>query len=319
MNSIKIDGAACVVNALTPVVRDRATSYTAVPPDEAHLGVLSRETERWLTFAVERTRMTPRVVTAKALSCLAYSVHRGARSLAVPSKLTGTREHQRRLWELVRAGYRPYEALGLDLASTDGITVTYDGDPIGAVQTKHVPWARPLVPFGLTVHLARVTGSDREGWTLGVNVVFGNVGEALGKLLDALGTSGDGHAGDGQTGAVPVVRAIPRPAVECLPSTTLPEPLDVVLYRTVDGRACASLEHIVRHSPTGLDWARIGAGCADLALSILTRVAGVHVAEQHYVDFHHEVVAALPFAGGVLRAEDVRRWLSAQSSPRPAA
>ena len=321
MTSIKIGGANGVVNALTPVVRDGATSYTVVPPDEAHLSVLARQAERWIAFAGERTRMTPRVVTAKALSSLAYSVHRGARSFAIPSKLIGTRAHQRTLWTLVRDGYRPFETLTLDTLSTDGVAVLLDNEPLGSVQPKHVPWARPLVPFGLTLHLARVTGSERDGYTLGANVVFGGVGDALGRLLDALGTSGDalsGHRGDGQSGPVPVPAPV-APAVPCLPADTLPDAHDVVLYRRIDGRAVATLDHVVRHSPTGLEWGYAGSGPADLALSILARVAGMDDAERHHHAFLHEVVAHLPHAGGLVRASDVRAWIAQQASPRPAA
>jgi|GEM_PF-2002021 len=320
-----VNGAPCAVHTLTPVARDGATSYTSVPPDEAHARVLARQSERWIAFASERSRMTPRVVTAKALDSLAYSVLRGARSFAVPSKLVGTRANQRTLWGLVRDGYRPFEPLTLDLATTDGIAVALSDEPLGAVQPKHVPWARPLVSFGLTVHLAKVTGSERDGYTLGVNIVFGGVGEALGRLLDALGTphrhsghAGDGHSGDGQSGPVPVPAPV-TPAVPCLPADTLPDALDVVLYRRIDGRAVATLDHVVRHSPTGIEWGYAGSGPADLALSILARVAGMDTAERHYHPFLHEVVARLPEAGGLVRADDVRAWLAAQDTPRPAA
>ena len=343
MYTIKIGGAASavngatrVVNTLTPVVRETATTYRtpSVPPEDAHARTIAEQAGRWITFACERSRMAPRTVTAKALAAVAFSVQHQARSLAVPSKLAGVRGHQRRLWEIVRSGYRAYETLGVDLVSTDGITLTYDGDPVGAVQTKHVPWARPLVPFGLTVHLARVTGSDQEGYMLGVNVVFGGVGEALGKILDALGTNGDGlAAGGGRPGgpgpsvevSVPLRLVEPGPAhpadtVPVHPGDTIPEALDVVLYRTVDGHACATLEHVVRHSPTGIEWGYAGSGPADLALSVLARVAGMDEAEAHYQHFKAEVVARLPYAGGVVRAEDVRRWLIRQEAPpRPAA
>ncbi len=340
MTTIKIDGARSAVNgatgvvnaaaraALTSVVREATAHYTngpAIPPDEAHAQALARQADRWLAFAAERSRMTPRTVTAKALDSLAFSVLHGARSFAVPSKLTGTRAHQRRLWALVRDGYRPFERLTLDTATTDGIAVSLDDEPLGAVQTKHVPWARPLVPFGLTVHLAKVTGSERDGYTLGANVVLGGVGEALGRLLDALGGDGhsaealgDGHSGDGQSGPVPVLAPV-TPAVPCLPAETLPDALDVVLYRTVEGHACATLEHVVRHSPTGVEWGYTGSGPADLALSVLARVAGLDAADRHYQRFKAEVVAGLPFAGGVLRASDVRAWLATQDTPRPAA
>lgn len=323
MTLFKIDGATRVVNAFTSV-HETATTYNgSIPPAEVHARVLARQAERWIAFASERSRMTPRVVTAKALASLAFSVQHRAHSLAVPSKLSGTREHQRTLWTLVREGYGAYEPLALDTVSTDGVAVRLDDCPLGQVQPKHVPWVRPLVAFGLKLYLSGITGSQTQGYTLGVNVVVGHVGEALGRLQEALGTSvrhgGDGLSGDGQGSPLPVLGVVtssePRTcpvAVPCLPLETLPGPLDVVLYRTAEGRAVATLDHIIKHSPTGIEWGYAGSGPADLALSILARVAGMDVAGRHYHAFLHEVVSALPYDGGLVQAADVQVWLAAQ-------
>ncbi len=325
MTLFKIDGATRVVNAFTSV-HETATTYNGrISPAEAHARVLARQAERWITFAGERTRMTPRVVTAKALDSLAFSVQHRAHSLAVPSKLSGTREHQRTLWALVREGHRGYEPLSLDIVSTDGVAVRLDDRPLGQVQPKHVPWVRPLVAFGLRLYLAGVTGSQTQGYTLGVNVVVGHVGEALGRLQEALGTSarhgGDGLSGDGQGSPLPVlgITESGEPstcpvAVPCLPLETLPGPLDTVLYRTAEGRAVATLDHIVRHSPTGIEWGYAGAGPADLALSLLARVAGMDLARRHYHAFLHEVVSSLPYDGGLVQAADVQAWLASQQA-----
>lgn len=338
----------------TLCVHDRQSVYTAtgtaVPADEAHARALAQQAGRWAAFALDRSRMNERTITAKTLEALAYSVLRGARSFALPSKLVGTRDHQRRLWAMVREHASPWSPLGLDPASTDGLVVTFDGDPIGEVQAKHVPWLRPLLPFGAQVYLSRVTGSEREGYRLGCNVVFGHVGQALDALLDALGAplppagypvgaragSGDGApsaatqavvrglaelpapGGDGARSETPALRlVVPAPAVPCLPSETLPEPHDVLLYRAA-GRAVVTTEHIARHSQS-LEWGYVGAGPADCALSILARVAGMDEAEHHHHDFLHQVVARLPREGGLLRAADIRAWVARQSAPRPAA
>lgn len=337
MSNLKIDGAAGVVNLHTSVVRDAATRYTSaptVPPDEAHARALAQQAGRWVAFATERSRMTERTITAKAFDSLAYSVLRNTRSLAAPSKLTGTKAHQRALWALVREGYRPFEALSVDTHSTDGIAVSLGDEPLGSIQPKHVPWARPLIPFGLRIYLARVTGSERDGYTLGANIVFGGVGTALDRLLDALGTPA---GGDGASSAAPAVPARPSPtethgdgaatAVRLVvpptpeTSTEAPtvDPADIVLWRTINGEARASVTHVVRHSPSGLEWGYGGSGPADLARSVLLALADEETAERLYVAFKDDVVAHVPFAGGVLRAADVRAWLDRQQAPRPAA
>lgn len=331
--TIKITGETRPVNPSMPVVRDAASTYDhTVPERDVHARELARQAERWLAFASERSRMTPRILTTKAFDSLAFSVLHGARSYAVPTKLTGTRSHQRRLWALVREGYQPWQRLTLDTTATDGIAVSLDDEPLGAVQPKHVPWARPLVAFGLTVHLAKVTGSERDGYTLGVNVVFGGVGQALDRLLDALGTTGDGQSSDGQSGGVPEVSiteaggdgaATEATSTEAtglrLVALPAPDPDDVVLWRRVDGTACASVTHLVHHSMTGIEWGYRGSGPSDLALSVLGAVCGLDAAERHYSAFAAEVVSHLPFAGGVLRAANVRAWAAQQEAPHPVA
>lgn len=92
------------------------------------------------------------------------------------------------------------------------------------------------------------------------------------------------------------------------------DPDDVILMRRVDGTATATVPHVVRHSPTGIDWGpRSGAAArADLALSVLTALAGPDVAEERGAMFAAEVVARVPHAGGVIRACDVRAWIPAR-------
>ncbi len=87
------------------------------------------------------------------------------------------------------------------------------------------------------------------------------------------------------------------------------------MYRRLDGTGHATCDHVARHSPTGVDWgAGSGrAGRADLALSVLTRVVGADLADEHAADFETEVVARIPHAGGLIRAADVRAWVAAQA------
>ena len=298
--------------------------YTAsgmrISPAEVHARRIAREAEHWLTFATDRTRMKPHTLTRKALDATAFSVQRRASSFAVPSKLVGTSKHQRTLWAMVRDHVAPWTELELD-DTGDGLVARL-GDVLGEVQTKHLPWLRPLVPFGARLYLSKVTGTDYEGYSLGVNVVVGHVGHALGKLHDALGSTGS--SGDGHQGAAPrppasepsrsPLRLVIRPEHEALTG----DPDDIVLFRRVDGTACATVTHVVRHSPTGIEWGFAGSGPADLARSVLLALTDEETADQLYQAFKAEVIACVPKAGGVLRATEVRDWVDAQSG-RPTA
>lgn len=281
-----------LLTTLTPsasLVRDDGACYTAsgmrVPEADVRSREIAEQAARWLALAEDRTRMRRHTLVAKALSSVAFSVQHGAASLAVPSKLAGTSEHQRTLWAMVREHVAPWTELALDDAG-DGLAVRYGGDVLGEVQPKHLPWVRPLVPFGLTAHLARVTGTPYEGFTLGLNCVLGNVGLALGRLWDALGATppppgarpdagpqvGDGapprtmpeiseqSAADapavGGDGAVGGLRLVISGGVPVRPEHDAARPDadldDVVLYRRcLGGTACCSIRHVPRHSPTG--------------------------------------------------------------------
>ena len=317
---------------------ETASSYgtPVIPPVDAHAARIAREAEKWRAFASERSRMTAPTLQRKALASCAFSVARGASSFAVPSKLSGTREHQRRLWAMVRELAAPWSELTLD-ATDDRLIALYDGDPIGEVQPKHLPWLRPLVPFGARLYLSAVTGSQRDRATLGLNVVVGHVGTALGTFTYSLGQSSD-EQGDGvlddplsAPNAVPESAVVVGSCAQQAASLELPEPPapplrlvvlpehealtadadDVVLWRRLDGSGHASVPHLRRHSD-GLDWGRLGAGPSDLAFSVLAALCGAPVAERHAADFAREVVTRLPLPGGVLRAREVRAWAAAR-------
>ena len=292
---------------------------THIPAADVHARRIAREAERWLALATEHTRMKPGTLTAKAFGACAFSVQRQASSLAVPSKLTGTSRHQPKLRALSSNPEARWAALDLD-AVEDGLRASHDGAPLGLVQSKHLGWVRPLVPFGLTVYLSRVTGDGRgRGYRLGCNVAFGHVGEALRRLADgARGTGGDGAPTapfvDDRSPLRLVVPGEVRPEPIGIPVRPEYEALtgdaeDVVLWRTLEGEAHASVTHAVRHSPTGIEWGYGGSGPADLALSVLLALTDEQAANALYHRFKHEVVAAVPEAGGVLRAADVRRWV----------
>ena len=278
------------VTTTSPVVRDEAAHYTPsgprVPAADVYARRIARESENWLVFATERTRMRPDTLVRKALDACAFTVSKEAASLAVPSKLCGVSGHQPALWAMVKESVAPWAPLDLD-ASSEGLAVLYGGEPIGEVQPKHLAGSAPWSRSGSKLYLARVTGHEKEGYTLGVNVVFGHVGDGADGLLDALGETGPG--GDGSVGDGSSKPALPVPSSSSnrsgrsgrdtsrpLRLVVLPEREaltgdrdDVVLYRDIDGTAKASVPHVARHSPTGINWGYRGSGPSDLARSVL--------------------------------------------------
>ena len=290
---------------------------TRIPGAEVRARRIAREAERWLEFALGLTRMRPRALTSKSLSACAFSVHHGTRSLAVPSKLVGTSKHQSALREIAREAASPWKDLVLDVED-DTITALHRGQPLGEVQSRHVPWVLPLVPYGLGLRLTRVTGTGRHArgpYRLGCNVAFTGVGEALAAMAgERVPSGGDGASGAGRSDlrlVVPDRRAAQEPVVRVLPEreALTGEPDDVVLWRTLEGVAHASVPHVVRHSPTGIEWGYLGSGPSDLALSVLVALADERAANALYQRFKAEVVATVPERGGVLRAAEVRAWV----------
>ena len=297
----------------TPTVRTAAG--TRIPEADLHTQRIARQAGRWRALVGERSRMRPETLDAKALSACAFSVHRRASSLAVPSKLVGTSRHQPALRRLSQDP-EPWRTLEL-VALGDELALSHGGHVLGRVQPKHVPWVRPLVPFGLAVYLSRVTGGD--GHRLGCNVAFGHVGEALLALAGAASATSGGDGAPSAHGRGALRLVVPEPVVpepietgpgvsvrrECEALTGDPD--DVVLWRT-GGRARASVPHVPRHSPTGIEWGYVGSGPADLARSVLLALTDEGTADALYQRFKSEVVASVPESGGVLRAADVRAW-----------
>lgn len=340
LNPDNLDASPLHLEALGFVCED-GSGYK-MPPADAYARRIAEEAEAWLEHARDRSRMRDDTLVRKALHALAFSLRHRAHDLAVPSKLSGTSKCQAVLWHLVKSGVGLGEPL--DVEEQEGksrprLVVSHGGEALGEVQGKHVPWLRPLIPFGAGLYLVRVTGQERD-YTLGCNVALGRVGGALAALRHALGedVGGDGYGGerDAQTPTeVAGAEARSRPdhsgdgapnvehragekglrlVTPAAPPEVHPEadPDDIVLYRDIDGTARATVEHVVRHSPTGIEWGYQGSGPADLARSILLQFADETTADRHYVRFKEEVVAAVPRAGGVIRSADVRAWLAAQ-------
>lgn len=90
---------------------------------------------------------------------------------------------------------------------------------------------------------------------------------------------------------------------------------DVVLGRDEKGYVTANIpQKVVKHSPTGFEFGYGGSGPADLALNILLCYTDGNTAQEWYQDFKWAFVAKLPEAGGVIKGDDVRKWLAAQKA-----
>lgn len=71
-------------------------------------------------------------------------------------------------------------------------------------------------------------------------------------------------------------------------------------------------EHVVRHSPTGIEWGYGGSGPADCARSILIHFAGTELADRLYQRFKAEVIALVPEEGAELSKAEILKWLAAR-------
>ncbi len=78
-----------------------------------------------------------------------------------------------------------------------------------------------------------------------------------------------------------------------------------------EGKADRTLIHIVRHSPTGLEWGYGGSGPSDTALSILVDYfrKDHKKASAHYQDFKWDFIASAPEAGFEITTAQIKAWL----------
>ncbi|MEW6573146.1 MAG: DUF6166 domain-containing protein [Bacillota bacterium] len=85
-----------------------------------------------------------------------------------------------------------------------------------------------------------------------------------------------------------------------------------VLVRDTEIDYVRTLNHVVRHSPSGMEWGYSGSGPADLALSILTDALGsVEKADPFYQAFKWRVIARLDRQGFELPLAAVLDWVQA--------
>ena len=201
-------------------------------PGLCALARLVAEASRWLAFATARG-LPLQYAAEKALGALALSArlalpvrplsvrpdgergdeeacgHRVA--LALPTKLVGTSAFQPALCKL-RASRAP-AGLPLRLAVERGRVAVFAGERLlGLVQPKH-GWLAPLVAHGASAVLLRVTGDPARGHTLGVNIAFTGLGDAVRAFERAAAERAEEERHDRAVRAVvPAARRDPNPA-----------------------------------------------------------------------------------------------------------
>jgi hypothetical protein len=317
------------------LVQENGSGYELSEAD-AYARRLAEEAEAWLAHTRTRARMKDETVVRKALASLAFSFRHRTHDFAVPSKITGVSMHQQTLWQMVKNHVGFGTPLRIEeqengTSTRPRLVVFYDGDELGEVQSKHVPWLRPLLPFGARLYLVRITGREQE-YTLGCNVAFSRVGGAVTALNHALGTD-TGSDGDDAYGGDELpegkMRLVVRPVLQQHRSlhngdgadgvTQPPAPtMEEVIrfWRDEQGTLRMNIPHVKQHSPSGPEVAFAGSGPADAALSVLCAVTGREEAERWYQLFKHEVIARLPESGGAITRASVRRWLAEKRNDR---
>ncbi|MFB3132863.1 MAG: hypothetical protein ACE10K_10125 [Rhodothermales bacterium] len=142
----------------------------------------------WHEFALSlRARFD---VEQKALDALVFTVAAGGTSLAIPSKLEGTARRSHTLENIRRAQLeRPWQELTLSLSREDGqhadtgsavVLACWNTCLVGFARPKHQTWLLPLLETGrLGAHVIQITGGSNHRWSLGCNVVFTGIRQAL--------------------------------------------------------------------------------------------------------------------------------------------
>lgn len=255
-------------------------THTTQQVQPSLIRLMTQQARQWSAFVLETTGMNTLTVAEKALDAVAFSIESGAKALAIPTKLAGTRDHQEALATL--HGLNPIYARRLNVeVNAEGIIVSFTDLVLGRIQDKHARWLRQLIGPGARVYLLAVTGTDSPGKYMGCNVAIGHVAAAL---------------------------DVYRSTVEQNDATTTADE-DVELWRDRNGTACANVVHFPRHSE-GIEWGYAGSGPSDLARSVLLRFTGPERADRLYQQFKREVIARIPKEGGRIPAAFVVRWLA---------
>ncbi len=264
---------------LVPTTRPRVVLPATAP---TYVERITAQADAWAHHASAASRMRPATIAAKAERAIAFTCEYAASSLVLPSKLSGVSRAQQALVSMRETGVPTGYPLSVQEKDEGEISVRYAGTVLGCVQAKHVPWTRPLVGYGLSVHVLAVTGSVEDGHFLGLNVAFCGSAEAIARVCG----SGDGA---------------PTPAGAPY--------VDVLAWRDERGIGRTNIPHAVKMCPAGIDWGMGCAGAHDFARSILRLFAPPDLADRLTLRFASQVITQLPFEGALIRSGFVQAWL----------
>lgn len=135
-----------------------------------------------------------------------------------------------------------------------------------------------------------------------------------------------------------IARTAEKEEQETMPTVKHAQPRigsDIILDRRPDGTAEASIPKVHRHHDTtedGIEWGYQGSGPADLALNILARHLPPHETGETielwdgsrvsreawdlHQEFKRQVIAAVPFDGGIIPRDLIRNWIARNTNGR---
>jgi len=160
----------------TKVRHDLSNSDAKETQDE-YTRRLVTEAKLWSSYAQRNSNLGASRLSNMALEATAFCLRHNAASIAIPTKLVGTKSLQEALESLVMAQAAPWRQLELT-ASRGRIEAYYEGVLLGWLWSGHV-WVWPLLTVGIEARLIAVTGTDADWKWLGCNVVLTNVAKAI--------------------------------------------------------------------------------------------------------------------------------------------
>ena len=144
---------------------------------DAYTRRLVTEAKLWSSYAKRNSSLGATKVHSMTLEATAFCLRHHTKSIAIPTKLVGTKSLQDELELLVTTQATSWHKLEL-VPSRGRIEAYYEGMLLGWLWSGHV-WVWPLLTVGIEARLIAVTGTDADWKWLGCNVVLTEVVRAI--------------------------------------------------------------------------------------------------------------------------------------------